>query len=122
MDEGDDVAARPSIMEYNGGLLTGPPGLSPHRPDEDAPAGPERPEYWIRRGLHPPIVCPDPRIIYHWTEKARCPYCGLKARLAGEETTREWAYRVTDTFWWKIGTALAYPFRRAQADHDGGEL
>lgn len=107
-------------MEYNGGLLSGPPGLSPHRPGEDPAADPERPEYWMRRGLHPPIVCPEPRIVYDWNQKPKCPYCGRKARLAGEETSREWAYRVTDTFWRKVGAALAFPFQRAEVDEDDG--
>jgi hypothetical protein len=80
---------------------------------ELAPADdPQYPEYWMRRGTHPPIVCPDPRIVYVWYQKPKCPYCGRKARLAGDETTREWAYRVTGTLGQQIGAALAYPFRR----------
>src|SRR6266853_391317 len=67
---------------------------------------------WDHRGMrhsHPPLDCPNPRMMGSFRGFYRCPACGYKVRLAGEarmRDVREAAYGAADVLMEAVFCAL----------------
>lgn len=111
-DDEDELPDRPSVMEYNGGLITGPPArLDPQ--DEQLARFDRGAEYHRLtaggkqfRG-HPTFQCPAPRYMSTFRGFYHCPGCGKKVRLDGDpgmlEAAREDADWALATIGWALG-------------------
>jgi hypothetical protein len=109
MGEEDDAADRPSIMEHNGGLITGPP---PRDPEDEQLATFDRGNEHHRltsgkqfRG-HPTLQCPNPRYSSSFRGFYHCPGCGKKVRLDGDPGILAAAQEDADRFLWALGWAI----------------
>jgi hypothetical protein len=85
-DEEEESGSRESPMARNGGLAS----------DEGSPFIP------VPQKGHPPIDCPNPRVIPSALGYYPCPCCGRKARHISHVSGRETGYEIADT----IGSAI----------------
>jgi hypothetical protein len=91
----EDTGNRESPMAYNGGLQVGP--AEPGRRDDAGliydgsvgfpPGGQARSHG--KRARHPPIDCPNVRLMSSFRGFYRCPCCGGKVRLSDDPTVIE---------------------------------
>jgi hypothetical protein len=110
---------RESPMMYDGGVRTEPRQEPPAaaalaelrdgHPIYDGLPGPPpggAGRSWARqKRSHPPVDCPDPKLMGSLRGYYRCPGCGVKVRLSGHVTVRESAYETAD--WWAAGVVEA---------------
>ena len=91
----EEIGNRESPMAYNGGLQVGP--AEPGRREESGviydgsvgfpPGGQARSHG--KRAKHPPIDCPNVRLMASFRGFYRCPCCGSKVRLVDDPTILE---------------------------------